>query len=84
MAVEIVAELATGHGGDMSADAKAWIDDDGWVWHGINDLCKKTHTAVGLSDLLRELEACENKGHSMRWQIRVYPDGKTGLVGWCA
>lgn len=68
----------------MSSDAKAWTDDDGWTWHGINDLCEEVHMAVGLTELLRELETCENKGSPMRWQIRIYPDGKTGVVGYCA
>ena len=67
----------------MSADAKAWYDDSGWVWCGINDRCDETHKECSLSDLLRSVEACENDGRVMRWQIRVYPDGRTGLVGWC-
>jgi hypothetical protein len=67
----------------MSADAKAWQDDDGWVWHGVNDLCDQQHTEVGLLDLLRALETCENKGQPMRWTIHVYPDGQTGLRGFC-
>ena len=67
----------------MSADAKAWHADEGWIWRGVNDLCDQPHEAVGLSTLLRELEACENKGHPMRWVLYRYPDGSLGLKGYC-
>lgn len=67
----------------MSADAKAWTDGDGWLWRGINDLCDEQHEAVGLSELLRELEQCENKGRPMRWEMRQYPGGTFGLRGFC-
>lgn len=67
----------------MSADAKAWTKD-GWIWQGVNDLCDDQHTAVGLSELLEALEGCENKGRAMRWEIRAYPDGTYGLVGYCS
>jgi len=67
----------------MSADAKAWTDD-GWVWHGVNDLCDQPHVAVGLTNLLHLLEECENKGNTMRWEIRAYPNGELGLRGFCS
>ena len=67
----------------MSADAQAWHDGDGWTWRGINDLCNETHVAVGLTDLLREIEACENKGQPMRWVLYQYTDGRLGLKGYC-
>lgn len=66
----------------MSSDAKAWTDD-GWTWKGVNDLCDKRHDAVGLVDLLLELETCENKGKRMRWEVFEYTNGSLGLRGYC-
>ena len=66
----------------MSADAKAWPSGDGWVWQGITDACDHRHEAVGLVDLLRELEACENHGHPMRWILVAYSNGTQGLKGY--
>jgi hypothetical protein len=66
----------------MSSDAKAWTDD-GWVWKGVNDLCERKHDAVGLVELLRQLEVCENKGNPMRWELFQYTDGSLGLRGFC-
>ena len=65
----------------MSADAKAWAADDGWVWKGITDACDHQHEAVGLVGLLRELEDCENSGKPMRWEPFLYTDGQIGLRG---
>jgi hypothetical protein len=70
----------------MSADAKIWQDDDG-SWHGIHDLdCQHpsgTHsgTEYDLRDILDGVESCENNSRRMRWEFRVYPDGKAGLRG---
>ena len=68
----------------MSSDAKVWQEDDGG-WQGLHDgLCKPgvlSHEtdAYGLRELLEEIEACSRV---KRWEFRVYPDGKAGLVGW--
>ena len=66
----------------MSADAKAWTEGDGWTWKGITDACDHQHETVGLVDLLRELEACENKGRPMRWVPFLYSNGELGIKGY--
>ena len=69
----------------MSADAKLWTDGDGREWQGSHDgPCRMIgHRRGELSDLLWEIEECFY-GVSMRWEIRTYPDGTTGLAGWVA
>lgn len=69
----------------MSTDAKAWMDGEGWLsWRGIHDgACphgEEPHTATTLAELLADLETC--MGRRIRWEIRTYPTGETGLVGW--
>lgn len=68
----------------MSADAKAWYDESGWCWSGLHaGPCQQAipHTqGQELSRLLADLEHC--MGFRLRWQIRVYPGSKTGLVGY--
>jgi hypothetical protein len=69
----------------MSADAKAWYDDGGRSWKATHDgPCVEGASdhqyGESLSDVLRGVEHCT--GTRLRWEIRVYPDGKTGLVGW--
>jgi hypothetical protein len=70
----------------MSADAKVWTDGDGREWQGNHDgLCAPdavSHEAGQLGLVISGIEWC--MGADMRWEIRVYPDGKTGLVGWVA
>jgi hypothetical protein len=71
----------------MSADAKAWYDEDGRDWHGCHDgPCAADAIPHDQADtlvlLLSGIEWCMNA--SLRWEIRVYPDGKAGLVGWVA
>ena len=69
----------------MSADAKAWSDGDGWSWRGSHDgTCRggahAHHCGDDLRTLLEELEYCQ--AQSLRWEICVYPDGRTGLLGY--
>jgi hypothetical protein len=71
----------------VSADAKVWQDDDG-MWRGVHDSGCEVRgghegTSYDLVDVLAYVEGCENKGKPMRWAIHVYPDGKTGLRGFC-
>lgn len=67
----------------LSADAKAWLDK-GW-WCGLHDGDCKTPDLhkrgdYSLSQLLADIEACT--GSQLRWEIRIYRDGQTGLVGY--
>jgi hypothetical protein len=67
----------------MSADAKAWQDDDGH-WHAIHDGdCDISHDgmACDLVQVLGDVQACMNKSR-MRWDLFVYKDGKAGLRGY--
>lgn len=72
----------------MSADAKAWYDDDGRNWRGLHDgpcLSPIPHDQGDtLVNLLTDIERCMVGDGALRWMIRVYPDGKAGLVGWRA
>ena len=70
----------------MSADAKIWQDDEG-NWHGVHDgdcLLEFPHleTAYDLLQLIIDIEECANEGRRMRWEFRIYPDGKAGLIGY--
>lgn len=73
----------------MSADAKAWQEDDG-SWHIIHDgeceafdagTVRHHGTAYDLMELLQHIGAALETP-SMRWEFRTYPGGKTGLVGY--
>jgi len=69
----------------MSADAKVWIDGDGWTWKANHDgTCISPNHLVGdtLRDVLTAVEYC--MGHALRWEFRIYPDGQVGLVGYDA
>lgn len=73
----------------MSADAKAWpkTEGSGWVWEGIHDGSCKYHLTDNkhhgtLSEVLTEISRCLESEDCMSWEIREYPDGKTGLVGY--
>lgn len=70
----------------MSADAKCWpASGDNWRWEGVHDLAlDERFTEVGLSELLRVLEAGVNGGKPMRWVVTEFSDGKMGLRGYCA
>lgn len=69
----------------MSADAVAWPKDDteGSVWQGRHDLSRDLYEAVGLSELLRVLEAGVNDGKVVRWVPSEFADGRLGLKGYC-
>jgi hypothetical protein len=68
----------------MSADAKAWYDASGNLWLETHDgpCCAPVpHDQGGqLSDVLAGVEKC--MGSTLRWEIRLYIDDLTGLVGW--
>jgi hypothetical protein len=70
----------------MSTDAKAWYDESGNLWKAVHDgecdeYQRRVHTqGARLGEVLVAVEACI--GEDLRWEIRTYPDGKTGLVGW--
>jgi len=70
----------------MSADAKVWPDDgEGWFWKGIHDgpcLRDGHNDGDALNHILADIEACMR--HPLRWEIRPYPDGTFGLVGFRA
>ncbi len=69
----------------MSADAKVWQDDEGgWLsWRGSHDgPCNRPtphDQGSNLFDLLEDIGYCMG---TVRWEFRVYPDGKAGLVGY--
>ena len=68
----------------MSADAKVWAEDNG-DWNGTHDgQCRQQgehrDTPYHLIETLRDIEAC--MGQSLRWEFRIYPDGKAGLIGY--
>lgn len=74
----------------MSADAKAWTDENG-AWHVLHDgpcVPASPHggtfhdnaTPHGLAGNLNGVETC--MGGPLRWEFRTYPDGTVGLVGW--
>jgi hypothetical protein len=71
----------------MSSDAKVWQDGDGWIsWKGVHDgacisECYIHEQGMSLSSVLEQIEKVF--GQTLRWSIRIYPDGKTGLVGYC-
>ena len=66
----------------MSADAKAWSDETGYFWSGCHDACPApdTHCDRPLAEVLAGIDQCAKC--SMRWIIRLYPSGKTGLAGY--
>lgn len=69
----------------MSTDAKAWTEGEGWLsWYGRHDgdcpVPEGLHHAETLATLLSEMETCMNC--PIHWEIRTYPKGETGLVGW--
>ena len=67
----------------MSADAKAWPEDErGYLWKGICDANPGVETpdGAGLSEVLLTLDFWN--GRPLAWSIHVYPDGRTGLVGY--
>jgi hypothetical protein len=70
----------------MSADAKVWYDESGWSWRGLHDgECRPSalehRQQLSLSELVMGIEQCMG-GRPMRWEIRQYPDGRSGLVGY--
>lgn len=68
----------------MSADAKMWYDDSrGWLaWRGVHDGdCGEPHEhGENLPELMAGIEQC--MGCKLRWEMRQYPDGRAGLVGY--
>ena len=68
----------------MSADAKMWPQTEvGWHWCGICD-ARPSVTYEGtldevLVDIYRDMECT-----TMRWEIRLYPNGLMGLRGFIA
>lgn len=68
----------------MSVDAKAWQDDSG-DWHAIHDgdcaMVAHDGTAHDLVEVLTDVAACI-KVKRIEWELRAYPDGKLGMVGW--
>lgn len=70
----------------MSADAKVWKQDD--RWYGVHDGECVTSAfyheqgAQSLTEVLEMVECCS--GYRYEWWFRAYPDGRTGLVGYCA
>lgn len=68
----------------MSADAKLWMEGSGNLWAGLHDgECHATiphHQPDRLSQTIRDIEHC--MGTTLRWEVRAYPDGQFGLVGY--
>lgn len=71
----------------MSADAKAWTNGSGYLWCVCHDgdclsATAETEHRQGdrLTDQLAAVERC--MGQKLRWEIRAYPDGEFGLVGY--
>lgn len=70
----------------MSADAKIWREDENEWWRGIHDgPCIKEGWLHGegdtsLSAVMASIETC--CGRPLRWDFRMYPDNKIGLVGY--
>lgn len=69
----------------MSADAKAWQEDDG-LWVVVHDgPCShlaRRHENFSLLDVLDDVGQCTKTRYA--WEIRQYPDSKLGLVGYAA
>lgn len=66
----------------MSADAKAWPEEssEGYYWNSIDDWEPDHHFGGTLAQVLTYIDSVV--GGSMRWEIREYPDGTSGLVGY--
>lgn len=71
----------------MSADAKLWqsVQDQWLSWQGTHDgPCRDgacDHAVAGtLTEMMAEIQEC--LGQSLRWELRIYPDGKAGLSGY--
>lgn len=69
----------------MSADAKAWQEPDG-LWIIIHDgpciHSDERHQDFSLLDVLDDVGRCTRTRYA--WEVRQYPDGMSGLVGYVA
>lgn len=57
---------------------------DGWTWTGCSDWRDSNYDPTSLSAVINSIESEAEAGQALRWEIRIYPDGTTGLVGYQA